>query len=265
MSWQTMNPALERWRGIGWELIREQAYSPALNLAIDQLLTHQVQSGQRPPTLRFWGWSARAIILGRFQSVRNEVDLETAKALNVEVARRMSGGGAMFVEPDRTITYSLYMPEKLLEGLTIKGSYEACDSWVVDCFQRMGIDAWYAPLNDITSSKGKIGGAAQARKPGVVLHHTTIAYHMDEPEMQRLLRIGRGRLSDKGIPSAEKKVNPLRNQTELSRIEVVRLLTDCFRERFGLAEAQLRDDELCQAHNLIRDRYGLEQWTFELP
>jgi lipoate-protein ligase A len=129
----------------------------------------------------------------------------------------------------------------------------------------MGIDTWYAPLNDITSSKGKIGGAAQARKPGVVLHHTTIAYEMDAPEMVRLLRIGRQRLSDKGIPSAAKKVNPLRNQTEMPRIEVVRRLIDWFGERFGLAEAQLRDGDLCHAHSLIKDRYGLKKWTFELP
>jgi lipoate-protein ligase A len=259
-----MHAALDHWHGIGWELIPEQAFSPALNLAIDQLLTQQVQSGQRPPTLRFWGWSARAIILGRFQSVRNEVDLDAAKAMNVEVARRISGGGAMFVEPKRTITYSLYMPEKLLEGLTIKQSYEACDSWVVECFNKMGIEAWYVPLNDITSSQGKIGGAAQARKPGVILHHTTIAYEMDALEMLRLLRLGRERLSDKGIPSAVKKVCPLRNQTEVPRVEVVQELVNCFRERLGLTPTKLTEDDLRQADKLVLERYAREQWTFDL-
>jgi lipoate-protein ligase A len=260
-----MHPALERWRNMGWELIPEEAYSPALNLAIDQILTQQVQASERSPTLRFWGWSTRAIILGRFQSVRNEVDVEAAKAMNVEVARRMSGGGAMFVESDRTITYSLYMPDKLLEGLSIRESYEACDSWVVDCLQQMGVEARYAPLNDITSSEGKIGGAAQARKPGVVLHHTTIAYEMDELEMRRLLRLGRQRLSDKGIASADKKVNPLTSQTQLSRSEVVHRLIDGFREQFGLIGTHLGGAELDEAQTLIKERYGFEQWTFELP
>lgn len=260
-----MHSALDRWRGIGWELIPEQAYSPALNLAIDQLLTQQVQSGQRPPTLRFWGWSARAIILGRFQSVRNEVDLDAAKAMNVEVVRRISGGGAMFVEPERTITYSLYMPENLLEGLTIKQSYEACDSWAVECFQNIGIEAWYEPLNDITSSRGKIGGAAQARKPGVVLHHTTIAYEMDPAEMRRLLRLGRERLSDKGIPSADKKVNPLERQTQLSRAAIISRFVNCFRAAFGLTSTQLTNEDLLQAEKLESERYDTEQWTFDLP
>ena len=30
--------------------------------------------------------------------------------------------------------------------------------------QDLGLAAWYQPLNDITSSQGKIGGAAQKRR-----------------------------------------------------------------------------------------------------
>src|SRR6266513_2495323 len=80
------------------------------------------------------------------------------------------------------------------------------------------------PLNDIASAEGKIGGAAQARKPGVVLHHTTIAYEMNPDEMLRVLRIGREKLSDKGIASANKRVSPLRRQTDRSREAIVELL-----------------------------------------
>jgi lipoate-protein ligase A len=260
-----MIPALEQWPGAGWELISETPYSPAVNLAVDEVLARQVQEGRRPPTLRFWGWSCRAIIIGRFQSVRNEVDLEAAKKMGVEVARRMSGGGAMFVEPERTVTYSLYLPESLLFGLSIKDSYEACDSWAVACFQSLGIEARYAPLNDIISSSGKIGGAAQARKPGVILHHTTIAYEMNPQDMLRLLRIGRDRLSAKGIPSAAKQVDPLRRQTERSRTEIVGHLTNCFRNRFGLTEGRLTQEDRGAIENLARERYGNEKWTFDLP
>ncbi|MFL5245475.1 MAG: biotin/lipoate A/B protein ligase family protein [Gemmataceae bacterium] len=260
-----MIPALEQWPGAGWEVISEAPYSPAVNLAVDEVVMRQVQEERRPPTLRFWGWSCRAVIIGRFQSVRNEIDLDAAKEMGVEVARRISGGGAMFVEPEKTITYSLYMPERLLAGLSIKASYEACDSWAVACMQSLGVEARYAPLNDIISSAGKMGGAAQARKPGVVLHHTTIAYQMDPQEMMRLLRIGRERLSAKGIPSAAKQVDPLRRQTDLPRPEVVSQLIDCFRKRFGLEEGRLSEEDLRASDILAREQYGTEKWMFELP
>jgi lipoate-protein ligase A len=197
--------------------------------------------------------------------VQNEVDCEAAHAMDVTVVRRMSGGGAMFVQPDRTITYSLYMPEQLVAGWSIKDSYEACDRWAVECLCELGALAWYVPLNDITGPQGKIGGAAQARKPRVVLHHTTIAYELDNEEMRRVLRVGRERLSDNGIPSAIKHVSPLRTQVALPRATIVALLVEGFRRRFGLSEGRLAADEIRDAEQLVFERYGKREWTYDLP
>jgi lipoate-protein ligase A len=255
----------EQWAGAGWELLAETPLTPALNLALDQVLTQRVADGQRPPTLRFWGWAEQAVVIGRFQSVRNEVDLEAARAMGVAVVRRMSGGGAMFVQTNATITYSLYLPEALVHGLSIKDSYELCDRWAVEGFRELGVNAGYAPLNDITSPEGKIGGAAQARRPRVVLHHTTIAYEMSPDEMLRVLRIGREKLSDKGIPSAAKLVSPLRRQTDLPRTAIVAHLIESFRQRFGLTDTAVTSAEWQDAERLVQEKYGTEPWTHDLP
>jgi lipoate-protein ligase A len=260
-----MHTTLDHWRDAGWELISETALTPVVNVALDEVLTRRVAEGRRPPTLRFWGWSAQAVVLGRFQSVRNEVDLESARELDVTVVRRMSGGGTMFVQPDRTITYSLCMPERLVAGWSIKDSYEACDRWAVESFRELGVNAWYVPLNDITGPEGKIGGAAQARKQRVVLHHTTIAYELDNDEMRRVLRLGREKLSDKGIPSAVKHVSPLRTQIDLPRAAIVAHLIEGFRRRFGLSEGAVSEEEMTEAERLVRERYGTREWTYDLP
>ena len=63
-----MSDITEGWKGIGWELIAETPLSPALNVALDEVLTRQVGAGLRPPTLRFWGWASPAVVLGTFQS-----------------------------------------------------------------------------------------------------------------------------------------------------------------------------------------------------
>src|SRR5262245_52441464 len=103
----TVERAIASWRGLGWELLREEELAPAMNVALDEVLTRRVGAGERPPTLRFWSWAAPAVIIGRFQSVRNEVDQDEAAARGVTIVRRISGGGAMFVQPDATITYSI--------------------------------------------------------------------------------------------------------------------------------------------------------------
>jgi lipoate-protein ligase A len=204
-------------------------------------------------------------VLGRFQSVRNEVDEEAAARLGVQIVRRVSGGGAMFIEPEGAITWSLYAPESLIRGMTFAESYRFLDSWVVDALRDVGIDAWYAPLNDITSAGGKIGGAAQARRGGAVLHHTTMAYDMNVPLMLSILRIGKEKLSDKGVTSADRRVGPLRQQTDLSRVEIIDHMVGQFRERFGLEEDDLSPGELAEAERRARERFGTREWTHYLP
>lgn len=155
------------------------------------------------------------MIIGSFQSLRNEVDPAGVERHGVNVVRRISGGGAMFAEPSSTITYSLAVPQSLVSGLSFADSYAYLDDWVLEALADMGIKAWYQPLNDIATEVGKIAGAAQKRMvgpdggPGAVLHHVTMAYDIDADKMLEVLRIGKEKMSDKGTRSAKKRVDPL--------------------------------------------------------
>ena len=91
---------IERLRNAGWHLLPEMPLLPAEHVALDDVLTADVAAGRRPPTLRFWAWAAPAVIIGRFQSLKNEVDSAAASEMGVTVVRRASGGGAMLVQPE---------------------------------------------------------------------------------------------------------------------------------------------------------------------
>jgi lipoate-protein ligase A len=250
------------WTRLPWRLIPERPLMPAVNVALDEVLADAAVAGG-PPVLRFWRWAAPAVVIGRCQSVANEIDADAAAALGVQVVRRTTGGGAMFVQPHGAITYSLVLPESAVAGLTIRQSYEACDGWAVRALRDLGVDAHHVPVNDIACSDGKIGGAAQARRRGVVLHHTTLAYDMDPADMARVLRIGRPRLRERAVASAAKKVSPLALQTERSREEVAALLFEAFRRRYGGTVGELTADELAAADRLAADKYATPGWTQE--
>jgi lipoate-protein ligase A len=255
----------ERWRGYQWHLIPGQPLPPLINMALDEVLTLRVGRGDRPPTIRVWGWSSPCVVLGRFQSVKNEVNEDAARDLGIQIVRRISGGGAMFIEPEGAITYSIYAPDEIVAGMTFPESYEFFDSWVVAALRELGVEASYVPLNDITSTGGKIGGAAQARRGGAVLHHTTMAYQMNIPLMMQVLRIGQEKISDKGISSADKRVVPLRQQTDLPRDVIIDRLIGSFRERYGLVDDGLRPDEIAEAQQLVETRFGTDKWIYFLP
>jgi lipoate-protein ligase A len=202
-------------------------------------------AGRRPPTLRIWEWSAPAVVIGSSQSLRNAVDAAQARRLGMTVVRRISGGGAMFIEPGNTITYSLYAPESLVAGMSCADSYAFLDDWVIGALTGdLGLAARYQPLNDITSSRGKIGGAAQKRLASAVLHHVTMGYDIDAEKMLRVLRTGRKSLSGTGTPSAVKRVDPLRRHTRLPREQIIAAMTGSFRRRHGLTDGALTPAEL---------------------
>jgi lipoate-protein ligase A len=253
------------WRDHDWQLIHTAPQPPALHMALDEVLTQEVGAGRRPATLRIWEWAAPAVVIGRFQSLRNEVDAEAARRHGVEVVRRITGGGAMFIEPGNTLTYSITAPLSLIEGLSFQQAYAEMDAWVIEALGELGIEAWYQPLNDIASASGKIGGAAQAHRGGAVLHHVTMAYDIDAVKMLEILRIGREKLSDKGTASAAKRVDPLRSQTGLPREAILNRMIATFRRRHGLSDDMLKPEELAHAEARAADKFGTPAWTAEVP
>ncbi|TAN06342.1 MAG: lipoate--protein ligase family protein [Rhodanobacteraceae bacterium] len=253
------------WRDYAWRLIHAGPQQPVLHMALDEVLTDEVAAGRRPPTLRMWEWPTSAVVIGRFQSLRNEVDMDAARRYGIDVVRRISGGGAMFMEPGNIITYSIYAPEALVAGMSFQESYAFLDAWVLDALKALGINAWYQPLNDIASPSGKIAGAAQTRRRGAVLHHVTMAYDIDATRMLQVLRIGREKLSDKATQSAAKRVDPLRSQTGLPRAEIIQRMLATFRELHGLQADVLSPHELALAQALATTKFSTPGWTAAIP
>ncbi|WP_243394261.1 lipoate--protein ligase family protein [Bifidobacterium parmae] len=228
-------------------IIHDEPRTPAEQMAVDERWAREVAAGARRPTLRIWEWSAPCVVVGRFQSIPDEVHEDVARAEGITVVRRCTGGGAMFIEPGNTITYSLYTPLDFVAGIDVASSYRLCDRWLVEALRGLGLDVRFAGLNDIASQYGKIGGAAQRRfpaphaaahggaaapvatdAPGAVLHHVTMAYDIDAAKMTRVLNVSGEKTSDKAVRSAVKRVDPLRSQTGMTRAEVVaHLLAYC--------------------------------------
>jgi lipoate---protein ligase len=250
---------------LDWDLIPYTPHSAHMHMALDEVLLQRVIAGARRPTVRFWDWIEPALVIGSHQSVANEVDLVAAEELGFTVTRRMSGGGTMLCEPDRTITYSLYVPATTVSGLSFRQSYAALDAWAVRSLVALGVPAGYREINDIISPRGKIGGAAQARRRGFVLHHTTIAHSMDTALLPRLIRIGRERLAERGVRSADKAVSPLSEFTSLDCASVARRMGRSFSAEFHTDDSEVSREELGAARELVKTKYATSDWVNRLP
>jgi lipoate---protein ligase len=265
----TVRRALARatgWADHHWNIIAPSVLPTHVNVALDEVLTEEVGAGRRNPTLRFWDWEEPSVVIGSFQSFRNELDPAGVARHGISVVRRISGGGAMFMEAGNCITYSLYLPQTLVDGISFADSYAFLDAWVMAALEKMGISAFYVPLNDIATDQGKIGGAAQKRLAnGGMLHHVTMSYDIDADKMVQVLRIGKEKLSDKGTTSAKKRVDPLRRQTGLARGEIVAAMMEVFTERYAATPSELTAAELDAARRRVDEKFGTAEWLHRVP
>lgn len=256
------------WEDHEWDIILPTEIPIYTQVALDQILTEDVGAGRTRPAMRLWRWPLTdpAVVIGSFQSYSNEVDPDAVAKHGIKVARRISGGGAMFMEADNAVTYSLYSPTSLVDGMSFTDSYPFLDAWVMDALMRMNVKAYYEPLNDISTPEGKIGGAAQKRlAAGSMLHHVTMSYDIDAQKMTEVLRIGREKISDKGITSAQSRVDPLRRQTGMTRSEIWDMLIETFRQRYGASLREVTADELTRAEKLAEKKFMTREWIERVP
>ena len=260
-----------RWSGLKLNLIKDRPREPVMQMAMDQALNDAVAQGRLLPTLRIWNWSAPAVILGRFQSLSQEVHADRARSLGFTLVRRCTGGGTMVIQPDRAITYSLYLPLDFVKGTDLIDSYRICDYWLVRGLRMQGIQAGWQGMNDIASPRGKMGGAAQrrlpagSRGPGGLLHHTTLSYSVDPDLMAQVLNVDPAKFHDKAVTSVRSRVDPIDRQTRLSRRSLIDALLDTLPSLVSDLRISSPAPEIEQrARTLARQRYGRGEWTAQI-
>lgn len=246
-----------------WRIINDGEYSEAMHHALDEVLTQKLNEKAIRPTLRFWYRPHTSIPMGRFQAYHDEVEHDYIDENDIEVVRRTTGGGAMFSEPGNVITYSIYIPKDHVSD-NIEKSYQELDRFAVDALNSLGLEAKYAPLNDIEHPEGKIGGAAQLRKDYAVLHHTMMSYDLDTRKMLKALRIGKEKVSDKAIESAEKRVARISDHIDYSREDVIEALIENFVGNKDFEHGSLTDEEIEEAEKLADGKFSTDEWNKKL-
>lgn len=254
------------WEDIDFEVIHGPVVDPMVNVAMDETLVEDVAAGRRKPFMRLWEWNAPQVVIGSFQSYQNEIQPEGVARHGITVSRRVTGGGAMFMEPGNCVTYSLVIPTALVEGMSFEQSYPFLDQWVMEVLADLGIKAKYIPLNDIASEAGKIGGAAQKRwSNGYMVHHVTMSYDIDAVKMNEVLRIGMEKIRDKGTRSAVKRVDPMRSQTGLPREEILDAFYAHFQKKYHATPGEITAQDIAVAEERCRTKFATEEWTHRIP
>ena len=220
------------------------------NMAVDEFLLYNCKE----PVLRIYGWSKPCISIGYFQNI-DEVDYKKCNDMNVDVVRRITGGGAVF--HDMELTYSFVtknFPQSIME------SYKEISEVIIQALKKLGLDAKFSPLNDVTVDGKKVCGNAQTRKNNVLLQHGTILLEVDIEKMFSLLNVPIEKISDKKISDVKNRVAGISKTFDQVSDALKSSARDVF--RCDLVPFKLNQEELESCQKLMDEKFSSENWTF---
>lgn len=246
-----------------FRMIPFEYFNAYTNMALDEAIMESVRKGYSLPTIRFYGWLPSAVSIGIFQGIKNEVHLEETKKANVDVVRRLTGGGAVYHDVQGEVTYSLIAPLELFPANIIE-SYRVICNDIIDALAQLGITAEFSPINDILVNGQKISGNAQTRRNGILLQHGTILYSVDVAKMFTYLNVSDQKVSDKLIKSVQKRVTSVVDQSSNNIDDLKKALISGFKRNRDVKFDDYSEIEKKRAEELVKERFGNDLWTFRL-
>jgi lipoate-protein ligase A len=234
------------------------------NMGLDEALLESAADGALP-CLRLYGWQPAAVSIGYFQGLLEEVNLESCKKHGVDVVRRISGGGAVFHQEE--LTYSIIMGEDHpLAEQDINQSYVRLCAAIVAGLRLMGINARFAPINDIIVGDRKISGNAQTRRRGCILQHGTILLDNNVNLMFDLLRVSSEKMRGRLIEDVKSRVTSIKAQgVTVSFAEASAFLAEGFRCQLDLSfiPGGPTAAEEARAGMLAAEKFGARDWLYK--
>jgi lipoate-protein ligase A len=235
-----------------------------LNIAIGQAIVEAHAAGRVPDTLRFLRFPPTALV-GRHQALGQEIDLDYCREHGIGVVRRITGGGAIYLDPGQ-LGWELALHRSTLGGGALESVARRICEAAADGIGRLGVDARYRPRNDIEVGGRKISGTGGFFDGDTLFYQGTVLVDMDPHTMVSALRVPRAKLAKRELDSAEQRVVTLREllgEHTPGLAEIQAALVEAFCEHLGLAPAPgtVSAEERREAEALYREEIGTEDFV----
>jgi lipoate-protein ligase A len=170
--------------------LRPARWNVAMTAALAEL-----HAGRRAPdTVRFHRYPA-CVLVGRSQDAATAADLGWCRRQGIEIARRVTGGGAVFMSP-RMLAWDVVVDRRAFGGGLDAVTQSLCRG-VAAGLSRLGAAAHFRAPNDIEIGGRKVSGSSgYSEGNGVVLQGTVLTGD-DTRAMAQALRIPEPVLRDK--------------------------------------------------------------------
>ena len=234
--------------------IENESTDPFFNHALEEYVLHQIEGEA------FILWRNRpSILIGRNQNAVSEIHMDYVKKHEIEVVRRLSGGGTVFCDLGN-INFTFITDKHEEEAGLRKFALP-----VIEALRKLGIPAEFSGRNDITIEGRKISGNAQYHTKTRLLHHGTLLYSGDLSRLAGALNVKSEKFIDKGIQSVSSRVVNIADYMNdpMEVMEFKEYLRDTIMEAHGITEIYaLTPRELGIVNNIKKNRFMSWEWNY---
>lgn len=243
----------------------------AMNMAVDEAILIE-QKKQPNPTLRFYDWTKPALSFGYFQDINSEVNVEACRSENIELVKRMTGGGTVVHGWD--LTYTLILPRHAGE-IAVSDMYQKIGNSLVKAFENLDIPTkCYAAVqpsespqnicltnpaeHDVMCNDKKLAGVSVRRNRNGILFQGYIS--LDIPPTKILKRVSK-------IPEVQQMLLDYSTAINTEGRSVTRsFLIQAICETFDLGitfnSGKLSTVEKTKAETLANTKYATVEWNY---
>ena len=253
-----------------WRLLELETYDAFMNMAVDEAILKARSQTIVPNTLRFYRWKPSAVSVGRFQNMEKQVQVENCRKHNVDVVRRITGGGTVYHDAQDEITYSVIARKQDLGAEDITTVYSRVYASLAEALRTLGIDADFnqgtaKACPNLTVRGRKISGSAQAHRRGAFLQHGTLLTEVNLERMFTFLRVPWAKTCKQIVSIAKNKITSV--NAELRRTVSATEINDALVKGFAkaldvtFASGKLTPDELELSRHLREEKYATDDWN----
>ena len=230
--------------------------NPWFNLATEDWIFHDIEPEGH--TLYLWK-NSETVVIGRYQNPWVECRLELMEKEGVKLARRQSGGGAVYHD-SRNLNFTFMSG---IDNYSKERNFEI----IISALSKFGIDVEVSGRNDLLTGGRKISGSAFKLARDRAFHHGTLLVDVDLDRLSAYLNPDNRKLSSKGIESVKSRVANLTEYNHEINTEVLEnVITEVFFDYYGYGEEEILDLESLERKTALLNYFELmksHEWLYQ--
>lgn len=235
-------------------IIRTKTLDPWWNLSVEEYLLDTV--GDKECILYLWQ-NQNTVVIGKNQNAWRECRTELLEKEGGKLARRLSGGGAVFHDTGN-LNFTFIMSK---DNYNLEKQLDV----ILSAVKSLDIPAEKSGRNDLTVEGRKFSGNAFCFRKSSAYHHGTVLVSADMDKLTRYLQVSREKIRSKGIKSVISRVVNLSEYKPDLTIEVMAdAIENGFKKVYGINPLKTNGTEDMDQEVLkkLYEKYSSWEWRY---